>query len=120
MSNNISKALGVYTKGGPILTGEIVEISNDVNRNFLTISNNSSDDLKIFMGYDLEELPEQDTNGNYMTLKGVRDSSKEGQYIWNPYPIPTCQIHLLPSNAGESFEVAVATDSKVAILQYSL
>lgn len=118
MSNQIARANGVRSRGGNIASGEIVFVEHDNNRNFLTITNDGTEDLKVFFGYSTDEISEQDADGNYMLLKGVQGGNQPGENIFNPYPVPTSSIHLIPETFGTDFKASVLTDSNLKLMAY--
>lgn len=118
MANQISRANGVRSRGGNIAAGEIVFVEHDAQRNFLTITNDGTENLKVFFGYSTDEIAAQDAEGNYMLLKGVQGGSQPGENIFNPYPVPVSTIHLIPETVGADFKASVITDSRLKLLPY--
>lgn len=119
MSNQVARANGVYSLGGNISAGEIVIIHHDNNRTFLTITNDGVEDLKVYFGYDTHQIATENSKGNYMLLKGINAGNQTGENILNVYPVPICQIHLIPEKLSVDFKASVITDSKVELKQYT-
>lgn len=119
MPNQVPRASGVKTKGGNILAGEIVRVEHDQNRKFLTITNDGTENLKVYIGHKEENIPEQDSLGNYMLLKGVSAGSVPGESIWAPPVIPVDVIYLLPETPSADFKASVITDSDLVLKAYT-
>lgn len=116
MGFNLNRVQGVVTKGGNIADGEYARVWASPNRNFLQVTNDNIGDLLIFIGYQPEEITAQRALGNYFVLQGIESGNeKPGGAIWNPSPVITDDIILVPETPAVNFKVSVASDSKISL-----
>lgn len=112
----LNRAQGVVSKGGNIADGGYARVWASPNRNFLQITNDNVGDLKVFIGYKPEDIPAQDALGNYFVLHGIGPTALfPGESIWNPDPVITDDIILVPESPAAEFKVSAISDSKISL-----
>ncbi|AII27509.1 hypothetical protein Q21_gp30 [Vibrio phage VPp1] len=116
MGFNLNRVQGVVSKGGNIADGQYARVWASPNRNFLQVTNDNVGDLLVFVGYEPEEITAQRALGNYFILQGVEPGTeKAGGTIWNPSPVITDDIILVPKAPAADFKVSAMSDSKISL-----